>query len=83
VNDAAINNLTVKGDEGAESALRFINTQDTLVTGARLLGAAPVFLAVEGAKSANIKIDGGDFSKAGKPLTINHEASAESVKLRE
>ena len=83
VNDAAINNLTVQGNDGAESALRFINTQDTLVTGARLLTAAPIFLAVEGAKSANIKIDGGDFSKAGKALIVNHDANAEAVKLRE
>jgi polygalacturonase len=83
VNDAAINNLTVKGDEHAESALRFINTQDTLVTGARLLTATPIFLAVEGAKSGNIKIDGGDFSKAGKSLAFSHGANADSVKLRE
>jgi polygalacturonase len=83
VDDAAIDNLTVKGDNGAESALRFINTQDVLVTGARLLGGTPVFLAVEGAKSANIKIDSGDFSKAGKALVVNHEATAEAVKVRE
>ena len=83
VTDAAIDNLSVQGNDGAESALRFINTQDTLVTGARLLTSAPIFLAVEGAKSSNIKIDGGDFSKAGKALKIDHDALDDAAKVRE
>lgn len=83
VSDAAIDGLSVQGDKGAESALRFINTQDALVTGARLLTPAPVFLAVEGAQSGNIKIDGGDLSKAGRPVVVNKGAAAKSVKMRE
>jgi hypothetical protein len=83
VSDAAIDGLTVRGDKGAESALRFINTQDALVTGARLLTPVPVFLAVEGAGSSNIKIDGGNFSKAAKPLELSRDAKPEAVKIRE
>jgi polygalacturonase len=83
VTDAAIDNLSVQGNNGAESALRFINTQDALVTGARLLTSASVFLAVEGARSASIKIDGGDFSKAGKALKLDRDANEQAVKIRE
>ena len=40
-------------------------------------------LTVEGADSGTIKVDGGDFSKAGKPLVFNNGARPESVKLRD
>jgi hypothetical protein len=83
VNDAAIDNLSVQGDKGAESALRFVNSQDVLVTGARLLTPAAVFLSAEGTNSANIKVDGGDFSKAGKALVVSRGASDGAVKLRD
>ena len=83
VTDAAIDGLSVQGDKGAESVLRFINTQDALVTGARLLTPAPVFLAVEGAQSGNIKIDGGDLSKAGRPVVADKGATATAVKMRD
>jgi hypothetical protein len=83
VKDASVQNLTVQGDPGAESALRLVNTQDALITGARLLTPAPVFLAIEGSQSQNIKLDGGDFSKAAKPLTLSRGAADTAAKLRE
>jgi len=83
VKDAAIDNLSIQGDKGAESALRFVNSQDVLMTGARLLTPAPVFLAVEGAESTNIKVNGGDFSKAGKPLSLDKGAAPETINLHE
>jgi hypothetical protein len=83
VKDAALANLSVQGDQGAESALRFVNTQDALVTGARLLTPASVFLAVEGGDGKHIKVDGGDFAKADKPVTFDKGARPEMVKLRE
>jgi hypothetical protein len=82
VTDAAINNLSVQGDPGAESALRFINTQDTLVTAARLLTPAGVFLAVEGPHSGNIKVDGGDLSKAARLATVSRDAKKRMVQVR-
>jgi Glycosyl hydrolases family 28 len=83
VKDVAMDNLSVQGNQGAESALRFINTQDALVTGARLLTPAPVFLAVEGAEGKNVTVDGGDLSKAGKPLTVERGATPDMAKVRE
>jgi hypothetical protein len=83
VKDAAVNNLSVQGNLKAESALRFVNTQDTLLTGVRLLTPAPVFLAVEGAECKNIKVDGGDLSKSDKVLTAGRGAAIDSVKLHD
>ncbi|HXE42999.1 MAG TPA: hypothetical protein VN516_08235, partial [Candidatus Baltobacteraceae bacterium] len=83
VKDAAINNLSIQGDKGAESALRFVNTQDALVTGARLLTPAKVFLAVEGTNGMNIKLDGGDISKADKVVVADKGAALEVVNVRD
>ncbi len=54
----------------AESLVRLMNTTDTLITAPRVLSAAAVFLRVEGPKSRNITVDGGDFSKTEKPLAF-------------
>lgn len=82
VTDAAVNGCSVQGDPQTESALRFIGTTDTLLTAARLLTPGAVFLQVEGADTANVIIDGGDLSKAGKPLAFANGADEKSVKLR-
>ncbi len=70
VTDAAINGLSVQGAKEAESVLRFIETRDVLLTATRVLTPAPVFLQTEGSTSAEIIIDGGDLSKAEKPLAF-------------
>jgi hypothetical protein len=44
VTDVAMNGLTVHGNKDASSVLRFIDTQDALLTAARLLTPARVFL---------------------------------------
>ncbi|HTB82130.1 MAG TPA: glycosyl hydrolase family 28 protein [Candidatus Sulfotelmatobacter sp.] len=82
VNDASVNGLSVQGDAGAESVLRFIESQDVLMSATRLLTPAKVFLQVEGAANRNINVDGGDISKAGEPLAFQNGASKKSVKLR-
>lgn len=82
VHDASVNSLSVQGDTGAESALRFIESQDVLMSATKLLKPAKIFLQVEGATSENITLDGGDISKAGKPLAFINNASEKSVKLR-
>ncbi len=81
VQDAAINGFSVQGTKEAESLVRFIETRDVLLTAARVLAPAAVFLQVEGPGSAGIKIDGGDLSKATQPLSFNAGAARESVKL--
>jgi hypothetical protein len=61
--------------------LRFIETQNVLVTASRVLSPAAVFLQVEGAASHGITIDGGDLSKA-VPLAFEAGAGKEAVELR-
>ena len=82
LSDAAVNGLSVQGDPGAESALRFIGTQDVLLSAARLLKPSPVFLQVEGAGNAGITLDGGDVSKAGTPVAFKGGALEGAVKVR-
>jgi hypothetical protein len=82
VSDAAVNGLSIQGNTDAESALRFIDTRDTLLSATRLLKSAAVFLQVEGGANEGIIIDGGDISKAAVPLTFKNGASEKSVKLR-
>jgi hypothetical protein len=82
VSDAAVNGLSVQGNENAESALRFIGLQDVLLSAMRLLKPAAIFLQVEGTDNGNITIDGGDISKAATLLAFKNGASENSVKLR-
>lgn len=82
VTDAAVTGLNVQGVKDSESALRFINSKDVLMTASRLTAPAKVFLQVEGADNKNISVDGGDLSKADKPLTLANGANKKSVKLR-
>jgi hypothetical protein len=52
-----------------------------LLSGVRLTTPAAVFLAVEGGENQNIKVQGGDFSKAGKPLAAARGAAVDVVKI--
>ena len=83
VKDAAINGLSVEGNPSAESVLRFINSEDVLVTAPRVLTPAATFLQIEGADNRQIKIDGGDISRAATPLVYKKGATAAAVKLRD
>ncbi|HEY6376025.1 MAG TPA: glycosyl hydrolase family 28 protein [Edaphobacter sp.] len=83
VKDAAINGLSVEGNPSAESVLRFINSQDILLTAPRVLTPAATFLQLEGEANEQIKIDGGDISKAATPLVYKNGATAATVKLRD
>lgn len=82
VNDAAINGFGAEGNADAESTLRFIESRDVLLSASRVVSPAAVFLQVEGANSRGITVDGGDLSKAGKPLAFAAGAPENSVKLR-
>ena len=82
MSDAALNGLAVQGATAAESVLRFTEARDVLVTAPRVLTPAALFLAVEGAASANITVDGGDLTKAARPLTLARGADEKSVRLR-
>jgi hypothetical protein len=82
VTDASITALSAQGNKDAESLLRFRSTKDVLMTATRLLTPAAVFLGVEGADCAGITIDGGDISKAAKPLVFKGGAQLAAVKVR-
>ena len=82
VQDAAISGLSIEGNPSAESALRFIDSKDVLMTAPRLLTPAVIFLQVEGAASEHITVDGGDVSKAHTQLSLKDRASASAVRIR-
>jgi len=82
VEDAAVNGFSAQGNPNAESLLRFSDSRDILLTAARVLTPSAVFLQVEGAGNQGIAIDGGDLSKAAKPVAFAHGATSQSVKLR-
>ena len=83
VEDAAISGLSVAGNQDAESALRFIDAREVLLTAPRLLQPAKVFLGVEGDGNRAIIVDGGDLSKAGEPLSFKNGAEKSAVRLRD
>jgi hypothetical protein len=66
VHDAAINGLAAQGNPAAESLLRFTDSSDVLLSATRILTPCATFLKVEGNENQDIKIDGGDLSKAAK-----------------
>jgi polygalacturonase len=80
--DVSVNGLSVQGTAGAESALRLIQTQDTLITAPRLLAPAAVFLQAEGATCRNIIVDGGDVSKAQEVVAFKSGAGKDAVRIR-
>ena len=82
VTDAALYGVSAEGNAEAESLLRFVDVKDVLLTASRVLTPAAVFLSVEGPDNANIIIEGGDLSKAAKPLRFASGADEKAVKLR-
>ncbi|WPU94340.1 glycosyl hydrolase family 28 protein [Mucilaginibacter sabulilitoris] len=81
--DVAINGFSAQGQKSAESLLRFINSRDVLVSGMRLLTPVTNLLQAEGKECNNIKIDGGDISKAGKALVLASGALAQAVRIKD
>jgi polygalacturonase len=83
VEDVAVNGLSVQANPAAESALRCIDSKQILLTAPRLLTSAAVFLQLEGTENQNIKIDGGDMSKAAMVLAYKNGATKKAVQLRD
>jgi hypothetical protein len=59
-----------------------VSSRDVLLSSPRLLSAVPVFLQVEGAGNDRVVIEGGDISKAAKPVAARNEATEQSVTVR-
>jgi polygalacturonase len=83
VEDVAVNGLSVQANPNAESALRCIDSKQILLTAPRLLSSAAAFLQLEGTENENIKIDGGDMSKAATVLAYKSGATKKAVQLRD
>lgn len=82
VTDATLNGLSVQAETSTESALRFIDSKEVLVTAPRLLTATETFLQVEGADNHAITVDGGDVTKARQALAVKNGAIASAVRMR-
>ncbi|MDE3179894.1 MAG: right-handed parallel beta-helix repeat-containing protein [Acidobacteriota bacterium] len=82
VSDVVVNGLSAQGNPKADALLRFVDTQDALVSAARVLTPAAAFLRVEGAGSKGITIDGGDLSRAAAPVALKKGALQKAVRLR-
>lgn len=81
VQDATVNGLSAQGSPDTE-LLRLVNTKDVLFTATRILTPAAIFLQVEGVATENIKVDGGDISKAVRPLAVEKGANKKAVTMR-
>ncbi|NII28401.1 glycoside hydrolase [Pseudoflavitalea sp. X16] len=81
VQDAIVTGLSAQGSPETE-LLRLVNSKDILFTAIRVLTPAATLLQVEGAATENIKIDGGDISKAAKPLAVEKGANKKAVTIR-
>jgi len=79
VHDASIDGLAAQADANAESALRFIDTRDVLITAPRLLSPAKTFLQVEGSESNDILVQGGDLRRATKPFAFANGAAQNAL----
>jgi polygalacturonase len=81
VSDASIHALSTQANEKSE-ALRFTNAREVLLSACRLLTSASSFLKLLGQGNERITIDGGDISKATKPVVFTDGASPKAVKVR-
>jgi hypothetical protein len=79
VSDAAVLGWSAQGDAAVESLVRLIDSTDVLLTATRVLTPVPVFVQVEGEASGNIRIQGGDQSKAAAQVSIKNGAAANAV----
>ncbi len=80
--DGVLSGLTARANVQADSVMRFVETQDVLITAPRLVGAAGVFLHVAGAASSGIRVEGGDLSKAAEPVDLGPRSRKDAVKFR-
>lgn len=82
VHDCNMAGLAVKGSPTADCTLRFINAKDVLISSARLLSSANVFLKLEGDANSGLMLDGGDVRKATKAVVVENGANLKAIKMR-
>jgi polygalacturonase len=82
VRDVSVVGLSAESDLEAESVLRVIDSQDVMVSSARVLTPAATFLRVEGKANEGIIVDGGDLRKAAAPVAFADGATPSAVKVK-
>ena len=82
VADVAINGMSMHGSPAAKSVLRVSDTREVLITASRVLTSASAFIELVGTNNVGITIDGGDISKAGKPVIYSGGATAKAVRVK-
>ena len=82
VSDAAIYSLSAQANPKGDSLLRFTKAREVLLSATRVLTGGAVFLRLIGPDNEDITIDGGDISKAAKPVAFSGGATTKAVKMR-
>ena len=82
VSDGTIHALSAQADAKAEAVCRMTGARDILLSGSRVLTSAAAFVKIIGPDNERITIDGGDISKAAKPVVFTGDANPKAVKLR-
>ena len=82
VADATVNGLSVQGNAEAKSVVRLKNASDVLFTGSRLLTRASAFIGLVGTNNSAVTVEGGDISKAAKPVISDSGASTKAIRLK-
>jgi hypothetical protein len=80
VHDAAVSAFSAQGNVASE-LIRVVDSTDILMSAPRVLTPAAAFVRLEGPSSSNVKVEGGDLSKAKEPATFGAGASRNAVKL--
>lgn len=81
VQGASLNAIQIDGPNSKQPGIKLINSENILITGARLSSFANLFIGVAGDRSKAIQIYGSDFQKANKSFQLTDNASAESIKI--
>ena len=79
VEDVSASGLNIAADPEAESALRFIETRQVLLTSPRLLTKTKVFAQIEGSDSGEIRLEGGDVRLAVDTFTFRNSATRSAI----
>ncbi len=82
VSNATINALSAAANPKADSLLRFTKVRDVLLSACRVLTAGTAFLRLVGPHNESVTIDGGDLSRAAKPVVFSGGATSNAVKVR-
>jgi hypothetical protein len=82
VMDAAVDCISVQGNTVAESVVRIIDSEQVLLTAARVLTPSSAFLQLEGEANKGIIVEGGDLSNATSAVIFKNGASEKSINLR-